>query len=222
MKPHFLFDLDGTLVNSEPAHFEAHCRVWRRLGINLRLEEYISDGVSKNIRDFYQKIAARYCINANLPAAAEQKEIEFLNLIEGIHLMDGIRDLLEVIASHEHKMAVVTAGNSTYAREVLTQNHIYDQFAAIICGEELEMNKPHPWPYNVAMQRLGAEAQECIAFEDSDSGMLAAKRAGIFCVGLRHGFSKDQTGNDANLIIPSITSETYFIIRDAYHQYGKP
>ncbi len=217
MEPYFLFDLDGTLVNSEPAHFEAHRRVWERLGVDLRLENYIREGVSKDINTFYRNIASRYEIDANLKSAAEQKETEFLELIEGISLVEGVAKFLEAITKHEHKIALVTAGNSFYARKVLTQNRIYNQFTAIVCGEELNRNKPQPEPYLMAMQKLGAAAQECLALEDSDSGMLAAKRAGLFCVGLRHEFGLGQTGNYADLLIDSIDGQTYDKVIKAYN-----
>lgn len=199
-----LFDLDGTLADTDPIHF----RTWKDI-----LQNY---GLSID-RSFYeQRFSGRLnaaIVHDLLPElSAEEgqqlswnKEAEFRKRAAGeLAPMAGLSDLLTCATEQQLKQAVVTnapAENADFMLEVLG---LRNQFATVVLAEELERGKPDPLPYQVALERLGVSSAAAIAFEDSPSGVRSAVAAGILTVGIASTQPPDvlyQVG--ATLVVPN-------------------
>ena len=95
----------------------------------------------------------------------------------------------------------MTAAPLSYAIEVLERNKIKNYFDEIISGQDLSNNKPHPEPYLFAASKLKIKPKDCIVFEDSKNGIISAKEAKMFCIGLKTKFGKNQDLSRADLLI---------------------
>ncbi|MEO1521875.1 MAG: HAD-IA family hydrolase [Cyanobacteria bacterium J06633_2] len=179
-----LFDLDGTLTNTDPIHYS----VWKNL---------LSDYDITVDREFYDRYFSGR-LNADIIADL----LPQLSLREGIELSDrkealfrtqaqteltrlkGLTEFLGWVDQHHLKRAVVTNAppkNAWFSLDVLK---LRSYFEVVVIGEELDYGKPHPMPYEVGLQKVGVAASEAIAFEDSPSGIRSAVGAGILTVGV--------------------------------------
>jgi HAD superfamily hydrolase (TIGR01509 family) len=179
-----LFDLDGTLTNSDTLHLVAIQQ--------LLLEE---DGRAFSEHEFEQHCAGRanpqMCMNlfpqrsiAEHLAFADRKEARFRHLATHLEPIPGATRLLDYAEQHGIGMVVVTNAPRANADHMLAALGFSERLARVVVAEELPHAKPHPLPYLTGLEQLKAEAHVGLAFEDSIPGLTAAKAAGIFTVAL--------------------------------------
>ncbi|MBK4732264.1 HAD family phosphatase [Oxynema sp. CENA135] len=178
-----LFDLDGTLANTDPIHF----LTWQEL---LRTYDLEID------REFYQKqMSGRLnpAIVADLlphlspeqaARVADEKEAQFRQFATQLQPLSGLTELLAWASDRALKCAVVTNAPRENVRFMLDILHLSDRFAPVTIAEDLPAGKPDPLPYQQTLQQLGLSPQEAIAFEDSPSGIRSATAAGIYTIGV--------------------------------------
>ncbi len=181
-----LFDLDGTLTDTDALHYEAHRLLLQPFGKAVTLATYRSRIMG----------AANEAIMAWLfpdePVArhrdlAEEKERLFRSLAGRMQPLAGLIDLLAWAEAREVKTAVVTNAPRANAEMMLTALGLADRFPVLVIADELARGKPDPLPYLTALDRLGAKAGSALAFEDSRSGVQAASAAGVETVGMLTG-----------------------------------
>jgi len=182
-----LFDLDGTLANTDPIHF----KIWRVLLGELNMLNITID------RDFYDAhVSGRLnvdIIQDLLPqlspeegkALSDRKEALFRQEARTqMQRLSGLSSFLAWIEERQMKRAVVTNAppkNAWFSLDVL---QLRDFFEVVVISEELPYGKPHPLPYEVGLQKLNVAASQAIAFEDSPSGIQSAVGAGLLTVGV--------------------------------------
>jgi HAD superfamily hydrolase (TIGR01509 family) len=183
MKSALLFDLDGTLVDSDSEHLVAFQRVFAPHGIKLDRSEYAANimGASNEI------IARRYL--SHLPpheqaATLDAKEAAYRDGLGALEPIPGALALLDYADRRGLKRAVVTNAPRANAEKVLAALGIGRRLPIVVIGGELARSKPDPLPYLTALERTGALAAHSLAFEDSLSGVRAAAAAGLAVVGM--------------------------------------
>ncbi len=180
-----IFDMDGTLVDSEPLHKIARDKVLSRLEI---YSDELSDrafGVAK--REYWQKISDEYklSVNGDEITATEFKEIIDIVKNSGVQKSKGIDELLLRLCERGVKMAVASSSDRVYVEAVINYCGWGKYFSAVVCGDEAKRAKPDPELYLTVLDKLGITAAEAIAVEDSDTGSCAAHSAGIACIGYK-------------------------------------
>jgi beta-phosphoglucomutase-like phosphatase (HAD superfamily) len=103
-------------------------------------------------------------------------------LVKEQPLLPGIEATISTAKSRGLKIAVASSSTRRWVTKSLKKFDLYDRFDAICTRDDVSAVKPDPSLYLLALERLGVTSNEAIAFEDSPNGILAAKRAGIFCV----------------------------------------
>lgn len=179
-----LFDLDGTLTETDTLHLQA----FRQL-----LHDY--DGRKLTQEQFDAQVSGR--ANGELfadlfpladtterQALADRKEALFRELSPVLQPMPGLLRLMDHARAWDIGMCVVTNAPRLNAEHMLTAMGLGERFEHVLVAEELERPKPDPLPYLTGLQRLEAMAGEALAFEDSLPGVAAASGAGIFTVGV--------------------------------------
>jgi HAD superfamily hydrolase (TIGR01509 family) len=183
MKTALLFDLDGTLVDSDAEHLVAFQRVFAPHGITLDRSEYAANimGAPNEL------IAERYL--SHLPpheraAALDAKEAAYRDSLGELEPILGALALLDYADRRGFKRAVVTNAPRANAEKVLAALGIAQRLPIVVIGGELPRSKPDPLPYLTALERAGALAAHSLAFEDSLSGVRSAAAAGLAVVGM--------------------------------------
>jgi HAD superfamily hydrolase (TIGR01509 family) len=187
-----LFDIDGTLTDTDPLHIRAFNTMLAKFDRSITAEEYFRRVMgftnAEIMRDFFPEMRM-----AEHKALADFKEATFRDLAKtDLHPVPGLIDLLDW-ADHENiPMAAVTNAPTANAELMLTGLHVKHRFRTIVIGDELPRGKPDPMPYLVAGERLGVDCRNCVAFEDSRSGMRSASAAGAFSIGMLSSLPEEE------------------------------
>lgn len=181
----FIFDLDGTLADTMPAHYVAWTAVARKHGLLFpEARFYALGGVPTT------KIAAMLIQEAGLSldaqtVALEKEQAYFDSLApEGIQ---AIQPILELARQHraEGPLAIASGGVRRVVMRSLEALGIVDWFDAIVSAEDTARHKPEPDVFLEAARRVNADPATCTVYEDTDIGLEAARRAGMRAVDVR-------------------------------------
>lgn len=198
-----LLDLDGLLVDSEPLHWKAWQKVAEELGATLSEEEISRfTGVGNIVVANFLKEKIETPLNAE--DLIKKKVAKYMALLKNIKLMSGIRELLAKIKKNHLRMAVVSGAPRSEAIPSLQYPGIFSYFDVIIAEEDVKNPKPAPDAYLLAAKKLNVLPKECIALEDSETGVASARAAGVYCIAVPNEDSKSQNFSKANLEIESI------------------
>ncbi|MGY8634792.1 HAD-IA family hydrolase [Bradyrhizobium sp. 14AA] len=180
-----LFDIDGTLADTDPLHREAFHRVFAPWGHVVDDERF-----KRELQGFSNVSIGERFLPDESPdrrvAILDEKEAIFRDLVAGqIAPLQGLMALLERADAAGIPMVAVTNAPRLNAELLLSGLGITARFKAIVIGEELPHGKPHPLPYLEGLRFAGASAEASIAFEDSRTGVQSATAAGIPTIGMR-------------------------------------
>jgi len=178
-----LFDCDGTLADTMPAHYRAWLSVTEPHGIPFDEDRFYSLG-GRPTRDIVATLAAEAGLALDVEQEALRKEESFLAQLDGIL---PIGPVVEVVHRCRGRipLAVVTGGYRDVCRRILQRVGIADAFATVVASEDTPRHKPDPDPFLKAARRLGARPERCIVWEDSGLGIEAARRAGMHWIDVR-------------------------------------
>jgi len=180
-----LFDLDGTLVDTDHLHHAAFVEILAERGRDLPLDEYRAQIMGQH----NAHILERYFPGED-PAVLERKEARFLDtLADSVEPIPGIHALLDWAAENAVATAVVTNAPRRNALAMLAAAGLAARLTTLIIGEECVRAKPDPAPYQAAMAAVGATPSRSLAFEDSRSGIRAARSAGAHVFGMTTGLT---------------------------------
>ena len=186
-----MFDMDGTLVHSDPVHLEAFAAVLKDEGVAIDEEIYRSKIIGRTNEAIFASLLPHLPVDRH-EAYADEKEATFRRMATQLKPLEGLLDLLDWAEGSGIKIALVTNAPRLNADHMLEVLGLAGRFKVEITIEEVERGKPDPLPYLTAIERLGISAGEAIAFEDSPSGMRAAKAAGLFSFGVLTGLTADE------------------------------
>ena len=178
-----LFDCDGTLADTMPAHYRAWLEVTEPHGIEFDEDRFYSLG-GRPTRDIVATLFAEVGLAVDVDHAAGVKERSFLAQLDRILPIDPVVDVVHRSRGRV-PMAVVTGGYQDVCRRILARVGIADCFDTIVASEDTTRHKPDPEPFLEAARRLGARPERCVVWEDSGLGIEAARRAGMHWIDVR-------------------------------------
>ncbi len=178
-----LFDLDGTLVETDHLHWKAFQTTFTPFGVEVDWDTYRT----RILGHANPAIAADFLPHVPVErhaAVMDGKEAAYRDLVGEVEEASGLTALLDWAAGHGIRCGVVTNAPRANADLLLKALRLDHRFETLVIGGELERSKPDPLPYLTGLERLGGEAARSVAFEDSPSGARAAAAAGLGVVGL--------------------------------------
>jgi HAD superfamily hydrolase (TIGR01509 family) len=184
-----LFDIDGTLTDTDALHLEAFNAV---LGPHGHVFDHAR--FSNELQGFSNtSIAERFLASEPVERQAAiigEKEKTFRTLVAGrIQPLPGLLELLALADRANVPMVAVTNAPRLNAEMLLAGLGITARFKVLVLGDELAQGKPHPMPYLEGLRAVGAAPETSVAFEDSRSGVRSASSAGIATIGIRTSLS---------------------------------
>lgn len=190
--PGVIFDMDGVIVHSNPAHkkaIQAFCKIHNQDVSQSFLENRLYGRTNKEwIPELFGDISAE-----RLKKLANQKEQMFRdNFMPKDNIVEGIHKFLEILRGNNIPMAVATSAPGENADFILSQLSITDYFDAILDSSHVTTGKPDPEVYIKASKALGMKPESCIVFEDSVSGVEAGRKAGARVVGVMTTHTKEE------------------------------
>lgn len=198
-----IFDLDGTLVNTEPLHYRAWKKTLNRNGVS----QFTFDTFMRFVGTSNEKVAGDFIESDNIDRSVMdlvlEKQADYMNLISEIKLIAGTRDILEKYHS-TLRLAVASSSHKREIMAILEAHQLDNYFELVIGGDMVKRKKPDPEIYIKVQQALGVKPEECIAFEDSEHGVNSAKNAAMYGVAIPNEFTQDHDLSRADLILNSL------------------
>ncbi len=174
-----IFDMDGTLVDSEKLHYDA----WEQTLLSNGVESFPFDSFIQYIGTTNEKLAGDYIIshklNKDVSTLLLEKQNIYMELIPTVEPLPGVK---EFVTKHHGRfqLAIASSSNKVELLKILETLQLSEYFEHVVGGDMVSRKKPDPEIYLQVMNLLGCSANECIAFEDSETGLAAAKNAGMF------------------------------------------
>ena len=203
-----IFDLDGTLVDSEPLWQEAEINIFREQGLELSREDCNkTKGLPSQeaIRYWHTRLENPTKEVALLTQELNQSVINLLR--DKGELKPGTTEILDFVKSKNLPMGIASASSMAHIKTVIDKFELNNYFSLIYSGDFERFGKPHPGVYISACEKLKIDPTRSVAIEDSFNGLLAAKSARMKAVALLDEGQIDETiYNFADLKIESLSN----------------
>lgn len=203
-----IFDMDGVIIDSEIIHYEVFRDVSRKHGIESSFEDY-NKYVGSTDEAIYSAFKEKYNLKEDLDYLIKEHQDRFMEILDmkkDIQPIKGVKELIIEFHNRGYKLALASSAPYMNIDKVLDLFNIETYFDIRISGEDLEQGKPHPGIFLNAAKFLKLNPKECLVIEDSKNGVLAAKRAGMKCLGYRNENSGEQDISKADLIIDDFST----------------
>ncbi len=174
-----VFDCDGTLVNSMPAHFAAWCEALAFYGAaNVFQEDVFYAMGGRPTKDIVVQLNGDYGLKLNPEAVAMKKREAFLARLGEV---EPIAEVVEFARACRGKipMAIATGGTRLVIEKTLQALEISDLFDEVVTADDVLVGKPAPDVFLKAAEMLGVDPAKCLAVEDAPAGIMAAQQAGM-------------------------------------------
>jgi HAD superfamily hydrolase (TIGR01509 family) len=198
-----IFDMDGVIVDTEPVHYFAYQQHFKQLGIQVSDEMYATF-TGNSTKNVYQKLIDHFEIQIPLDELVITKRNLFNNAFDtkkDLFLLEGVEKLIDQLFNDGKQLILASSSAKVTIDRVFTRFNLHRYFTHIVSGEDFPQSKPHPAIFEEAARLSGVTKDKCLVIEDSTNGILAAKAAGLFCVGYRSVNSKKQQYELADLVV---------------------
>lgn len=176
----YIFDLDGTLVDTMPLHYRAWNRAMQHAGLKEELNEdlfYSLGGVPT--RRVARLLADHYGLTVDVEKVFHQKEALFLELQAEMKLIEAVVAFARKAVADRIPVSVASGGPRDIVRHTLELMHLHELFPVVVTPEDVEHGKPAPDMFLLAAKKMGVPAARCLVFEDAEPGIQAAEAAGM-------------------------------------------
>lgn len=179
----YIFDLDGTLADTMPAHYLAWRHVGDQYGLEFPEDRFYSLGGVPTARIF-EMLSKEQGIPLDAAHAAQQKEEAFVGYLGQV---EAIEPVVDVVRRYHGKipLAVATGAMRWVMEQILGQLELTPYFQAFVASEDTQRHKPFPDVFLEAARQLGVSPETCCVYEDADLGIEAALAAGMQVVDVR-------------------------------------
>ncbi len=186
-----IFDVDGTLAETEELHRQAFNETFAAYGLDFVWDQALyrkllevtggKERIAHYLRDHQSKTSLS---TAEIAALHADKTERYTRLVAqgGLALRPGVVRLIKAAEAAGLRLAVATTTSRPNVDALLLATLKRDPFAVIAAGDEVSAKKPSPEVYELALRRLGLPADACVAFEDTLAGLRSASGAGLRCV----------------------------------------
>lgn len=198
-----LFDFDGLILDTEVACYGGWRWTFEKHGLEYSLAEFQDIvGTDESPRSLFEERVGGIPVDWDL-IDPERREYE-RRLGRDMEIKPGVLELLKEATEKGWRRAVVSSSPDHWVRSHLERRGALDLFEDLICMGDAPKAKPAPDLYLEALFRLGVDASQTVALEDSYNGSLAAKRAGIWCVAIPNAITRGMDFSHADLVMESV------------------
>ncbi|HEY9373610.1 HAD family phosphatase [Streptomyces sp.] len=217
-----VFDLDGTLVDSEPNYYEAGRRTLAAYGVTDFGWERHTDFIGIGTRETLETLGREYGIDAPVDELLAAKNRHYLELARAsTPVYPQMRKFVELLHAQGTPMAVASGSSRAAIEAILAVTGLAAYLTTLVSAEEVPRGKPEPDVFLEAARRLGVPAGACVVVEDAPPGAAAASAAGMRCIAVPYvaATADDPAFRAADLLFPGGQPE--FTARAALDWLGR-
>ena len=200
-----IFDFDGLIVDTESLGIEVSRELLaRRFDIDLTVEDQRSFyGLFDP--EYYARLRELYGLEGSTQELLEAHDSVYdQKLSEVRETLPGVESMLDDLRATGSRLALCSGSFQRQISRVLGNVALEDRFEVIVAAHDTDRHKPHPEPYLLTAEKLGTPPERCLVLEDSDPGVLAARRAGMAVIGVEIGSRGRQTLDQAHSVVWSL------------------
>jgi len=211
-----ILDMDGLLIDSEPLWREAEIKIFGKVGVPLT-EKRCLETMGLRVDEVVDYWFLRYpWSDPSKSEVASRILTELISLIEERgEAMAGVDNIFSIIKEGGYKSAIASSSTMRTINAVMRKLDIDKNLDIIHSAEDEPYGKPHPGVYITTAKKLGVDPAECVAFEDSVNGLLAAKAAKMRCIAVPDRLARDNKEfGIADVIVDSLEEVTKEMIME--------
>jgi HAD superfamily hydrolase (TIGR01509 family) len=183
-----IFDMDGVIVDSEPINYEVIRITFEKAGVKISKKEFIEEWVVKGTGS--REAIKRHDIKMSLEDLQKIKKKIYLDVLKRkVKLKpDAKRTIINL--HKKYKLALASQGHRYNVDIIVKKFKLSKFFQAIIGKQDVNKGKPNPEIFLKASKELKVKPEECLVIEDTEKGIIAAKRAGMICIAVPDSWTK--------------------------------
>lgn len=208
-----IFDMDGTLVDTEPFNTEIERLQFKQNNIDVTEEEHGKYLGTASVA-MWTEIAERYKLQKSVNQLVDENNsasFAFFSALNEIPVMPGLVDLLEKIRNKNLPMAVASSSTPEMIDLILTKTNLKQYFKVIVSTQDVGKSKPSPDVFIKTAEILGVAPFKCLVIEDSKNGIAAAQNAGMTCIAYQSPNSDAHSHKEADAVIRSFSQLEMFL-----------
>jgi HAD superfamily hydrolase (TIGR01509 family) len=209
--------MDGVIVDTEPVHHYAYNQHFKQLNIEVTPEMYATF-TGNSTKNTYEKLKSHFEIAETVPDLVEAKRNLFNDAFdskEDLCLIDGVEDLIKELYHNGMQLVLASSSANVTIDRVFRRFGLHQYFTHLVSGEDFPNSKPHPAIFEHAAKLSQTSEENCIVIEDSTNGIIAAKAAGIYCIGYDSINTKLQDYSKADKVIKDFSELNFEIIKNS-------
>ncbi len=209
-----IFDMDGTIIDSEPIYRKVNKEIYEKYGFELSQEDY-DRHMGSNLKDIWEDILDHYQVKEEYSHYKVEDFMEdhihesYQGLAEAeeLELMPGVKEWFEFLKDHGYKMIIASSSYSPVIEHVYQRFQLEQYMEGYVDGNAIDNGKPAPDIFLKAADKMGVKAEECLVIEDSEHGINGAHKAGAKVVGFNRAQTQSQDLSKADLIIEEFNQD---------------
>lgn len=199
-----IFDMDGVIADSEPAHEAAFKAVLNPLGYDV-VPELQQEFMGHGLDESWGVLRERFQLEDSIETLLKRYEEALLMAFASVHeTLPGVREVIAATKYRGLPLGVASSSERLWIDALLNGLFLFDAFDAITSGPEVSNGKPAGDIYLLAASKLGVRPGRCLAIEDTPAGIASVKAAGMFAVQTRSGSSPFPPIDGADLVLDSL------------------
>lgn len=200
-----IFDFDGLILDTERSVFQSWQEIYEEHQAQLPLEEWVvCIGGASELFDVYGYLEQQIGRPIKRDEIAIKQRQRHIEMVKQMPLLPGVADYIAEAKRLGLKIGMASSSSRAWVTGHLERLGLLHYFDFIKCGDEVRHKKPSPELYLAVLEGLGISNKEAIVFEDSANGILAANRAGIFCVAIPNVITSQVSLDHANMHLVSM------------------
>lgn len=205
------------MVDSEILHFQAWKQILKQHGTTSLTEKVYLNYVGTSNEHLAEDFITTELQHLSVKELVLEKQQVYLELIPEITLLPGVRELVSRCHGR-YSLSIASSSHLVELEKILTTLELTEYFSSITGGDMVEQKKPAPDIYLQTIQQLALKPAECVAFEDSESGVKAAKEAGIYCIAIPNHYSHNHNFSRADRIVSDFHQVSDSLLADLVNQ----
>ena len=196
-----LWDNDGLLVDTERIFFESTRKILATIGIQLTVEQFLTLSMRQG-RSAFELATQSGWQKQQVANLKRERDLLYSEMLRRqTRVLPGVAETLNMLHGRM-RMAVVTSSQRQHFDAMHADIGLTGYFEFVLAREDCSKTKPNPEPYLLALERLGMKAAACIAVEDSERGLAAARAAGLRCLVIPNELTRSCSFQGATAILP--------------------